>query len=84
MALLLFEGVLMAAVGGVLGILLGHVLTSLLGFALRFQQVGITGWIWNPNELWILVGALVVGMVASILPAWRAHETDIARVLARG
>ena len=84
MMLLFFEGVLMAAVGAVLGIALGHILTSLLGFALRFQQVGITGWIWNPNELWIVVGALVVGMLAALLPAWRAHETDIARTLARG
>ncbi|HEX2829922.1 MAG TPA: FtsX-like permease family protein [Burkholderiales bacterium] len=84
MLLLLFEGVLMAAVGAAFGILLGHILTSLLGFALRFQQVGITGWIWNPNELWIVAGALVVGMLAALLPAWRAHETDIARVLARG
>ena len=84
MLLLIFEGVLMAAIGGALGIGLGHILTSFLGFALRFQQVGITGWIWNPNELWILAGALVVGMLAALLPAWRAHETDIARTLARG
>jgi putative ABC transport system permease protein len=84
MVLLLFEGVLMAATGGACGLLLGHVLTSFLGFALRFQQVGITGWIWSANELWIIVGALVVGMLAALLPAWRAHETDIARVLARG
>jgi putative ABC transport system permease protein len=84
MLLLLFEGVLMAATGAVCGLVLGHVLTSLLGFALRFQQVGITGWIWSANELWIVLGALVVGMLAALLPAWRAHETDIARVLARG
>ena len=84
MLLMLFEGVLMAATGAVCGLALGHILTSLLGFALRFQQVGITGWIWSPNELWIVAGALVVGMLAALLPAWRAHETDIARVLARG
>ena len=84
MALMLFEGVLMAATGAVCGLVLGHILTSLLGFALRFQQVGITGWIWSPNELWIVLGALIVGMLAALLPAWRAHETDIARVLARG
>jgi putative ABC transport system permease protein len=84
MMLLLFEGGLLAAIGGVLGLALGHVLTSLLGFALRFQQVGITGWIFSANELWVVLGALVVGMLAALLPAWRAHETDIARVLARG
>ncbi|MDB5901867.1 MAG: hypothetical protein JWM26_745 [Betaproteobacteria bacterium] len=84
MVLLLFEGALLAAIGAVLGLALGHLLTSILGFALRFQQVGITGWVWSPNEGWIIAGALVVGMLAALLPAWRAHETDIARVLARG
>jgi putative ABC transport system permease protein len=84
MALLLFEGALLAAIGAALGLALGHLLTSILGFALRFQQVGITGWVWSPNEGWIIAGALVVGMLAALLPAWRAHETDIARVLARG
>jgi putative ABC transport system permease protein len=84
MVLLLFEGLLLAAIGALLGLLLGHVLTSLLGFALRFQQVGVTGWMWSSNELWILGGALVVGVLAALLPAWRAHETDIAAVLARG
>ena len=84
MILLLFEGMLLAAIGAILGLVLGHLLTSLLGFALRFQQVGITGWIWRSAELWIVLGALVVGVLAALLPAWRAHETDIARVLARG
>jgi putative ABC transport system permease protein len=84
MLLLLLEGGLLAAIGAALGLTLGHLLTSLLGFALRFQQVGLTGWIWSNNELWVVAGALVVGMLAALLPAWRAHETDIAQVLARG
>ena len=84
MALLLFEGVVLAAIGAALGLVLGHVLTSLLGFALRFQQVGVTGWMWSNTELWVVAGALLVGVLAALLPAWRAHETDIAATLARG
>jgi len=84
MLLLIFEGVLMAAIGGALGIGLGHVLTSFLGFALRFQQVGITGWIRNPNELWIGVAAVALAMLAALLPAFFASRRTIARVLARG
>ena len=84
MALLLFEGVLLAAIGAALGLVLGHAFTSVLGFALRRQQVGLTGWMWNSNELWIIGGALAVGMLAALLPAWRAHEIDIAGTLARG
>ena len=47
MSLLLFEGMLLAVVGAVLGLLLGHPLTSVLGFALRqAQQISVTGWTW--------------------------------------
>jgi putative ABC transport system permease protein len=84
MVLLLFEGTLLAAIGTVFGVLLGHLLTSILGFAFRFEQVGVTGWLWSRNELWVIGGALAVGMLAALLPAWRAHEIDIAQVLARG
>lgn len=85
MALLLFEGIMLAFVGAVLGLLLGHVLTSMLGFALRqAQQISVTGWTWYAGELWIVGLALLVGVATALLPAWRAHEVDIAGTLARG
>lgn len=84
MALLLFEGFMLAAIGAVFGVLLGHALTSAIGFAFRFEQAGVTGLTWSVNELWVIGGALVVGLLAALLPAWRAHETDIAQVLAKG
>jgi putative ABC transport system permease protein len=85
MALLLFEGIILACVGAVSGLLLGHILTSMLGFALRqAQQISVTGWIWYSSELWIGGIALLVGFATALLPAWRAHEVDIAGTLARG
>jgi putative ABC transport system permease protein len=85
MALLLFEGLLLALIGAVLGIILGHVLTEVLGFALKqAHQPEVTGWIWYPGELWLVVVALAVGAFAALLPAWRAYRTDIAGTLARG
>jgi putative ABC transport system permease protein len=85
MSLLLFEGMLLAVVGAVLGLLLGHVLTSVLGFALRqAQQISVTGWTWYAAEMWIVALALIVGVLTALLPAWRAHEVDIAATLARG
>jgi putative ABC transport system permease protein len=85
MALLLSEGIMLAFVGAVLGLLLGHILTSMLGFALRqAQQISVTGWTWYSSELWIVGLALLVGVATALLPAWRAHEVDIAGTLARG
>jgi putative ABC transport system permease protein len=85
MMLMLFEGALLAGIGAALGIALGHVLTEMLGYAFRAaKQVDVTGWAWVPEELWLIVLALAVGIVAALLPAWRAFRTDIAETLARG
>jgi putative ABC transport system permease protein len=85
MALMLAEGALLAGLGALTGIALGHLLTELLGRALKAaQQVSVTGFTWVPGELWLIVVALVVGVVAALLPAWRAYRTDIAHTLARG
>ena len=83
--LMLFEGLLLALVGAVLGIVLGHALTELLGLALaQAKQVTVTGLAWVNAELWLVVMALAVGAAAALLPAWRAYRTDVAATLARG
>jgi putative ABC transport system permease protein len=83
--LLLFEGLLLALIGGALGVLLGHALTEVLGHALKAaQQISVTGLIWIKAEWWVLALAAGVGVVAALIPAWRAYRTDIAGTLARG
>jgi putative ABC transport system permease protein len=85
MALLLFEGLLLASIGAIVGLALGHLLTELLGLALKSaNQPEVTGWMWHPGELWLIALALAVGVVAALLPAWRAYRADIAGTLARG
>ena len=85
MALLFCEGMLLVSIGTIAGMVLGHLLTSALGVALRqARQVTVTGWMFLPEELWLLALAAVVGMLAALLPAWRAYRTDIAATLAAG
>ena len=85
MALMLLEGLLLAGIGAALGLALGHGLTEVLGLALTAaKQVTVTGWTWVNDELWLIALALGVGVVAALLPAWRAYRTDIASTLARG
>ena len=85
MGLLFFEGLLLALAGAVVGLALGHLLTTGFGIALsEAQQMAVSGWTWSIQELWIVALALLVGFVSALLPAWRAHEVDIAAPLARG
>jgi putative ABC transport system permease protein len=85
MVLMLLEGLLLAGIGAVVGIVLGHGLTEVVGMALTAaKQVSVTGWAWVNAELWLIALALGVGVLAALLPAWRAYRTDIAGTLARG
>jgi putative ABC transport system permease protein len=83
--LMLFEGAALALAGGAAGIVLGHLLTELLGRALgQARQAAVTGWTWQPAEFWLLGLALAVGLAAALLPAWRAYRADVAPILAEG
>jgi putative ABC transport system permease protein len=85
MALLLCEGLLLAGIGTLLGMVFGHALTAVLGVALRqAQQVAVSGWVFLPQELWLAAMAVTVGILAALVPAWRAYRTDIAATLAAG
>jgi len=83
--LLLAEGVGLAALGALLGLVLGHGLTVVLGIWLESQQqYPVNGLEFRLEELWALGVALAVGFVAALLPAWRAYRTDVSRTLAQG
>jgi putative ABC transport system permease protein len=81
--LLVVEGVVLALIGALIGVALGHVLTSALGAWLYSQQqYAVTGFAWVPEELWLIAAALCVGLLAALIPAWRAYRTDVSRTLA--
>ena len=83
--LLVVEGVFLALLGTVIGLAAGHGLASALGAWLESQrQAPVTGLQWRPEELWLLAVAVAVGLLAALLPAWRAYRTDVSRTLAQG
>jgi putative ABC transport system permease protein len=83
--LLFFEGLLLALLGALGGVLLGHVVAAGLGAWLAAaQQPAVSGLAFRLEEVWIVLGALAVGGVAALLPAWEAYRTDVSRTLAQG
>ncbi|MCU0345406.1 MAG: ABC transporter permease [Saprospiraceae bacterium] len=83
--LIITEGLLLAAMGYVLGILLSHLgMAILAGFMKNTYRYSFSGTQFLPEEGWLLLGALAVGFVAALIPALQARRTDISETLANG
>lgn len=84
-ALILQEGLILVTLGFVLGLLLSRVGLMILSssmsenFNYSFDKLGITS-----GEILLFALTLVVGIVASLLPAIKALKMDISKTLANG
>ncbi|HEY5309960.1 MAG TPA: FtsX-like permease family protein [Casimicrobiaceae bacterium] len=83
-SMLMVEALMLAVLGGVLGLVLAHVLAAALSWWMTEQQsLRIDAWAFSASELWLLVPALLAAVLAALLPSWRAARTDISATLAR-
>lgn len=79
----ILEGIIITVLGGLLGLLLGHgLMEGLAGLYEKSDDIGITGFIFVNQELYVLLIAVGVGLLAAIIPAVNAYRTDISKVLA--
>ncbi|MDP6951635.1 MAG: ABC transporter permease [Alphaproteobacteria bacterium] len=82
---ILLEGFLLALAGTLLGLLLGHGAAAAAGDWLwREHQLHLSGLEWVAGETWLVLLALLLGLVAAALPAITAYRIDVSQVLARG
>ncbi len=79
---LVWQALILTVAGSVLGLVLGHLLTGLVGYWLAADRsLPITGWIWLPEQAWVLAGAVVMALVAALLPVWAAYRLDVLKIL---
>ena len=82
--MLMLEALMLAALGGVLGLVLAHGLAAVLARWMADQQsLRIDPWAFAASELWLLVPAFVAATLAALLPSWRAARANISATLAR-
>jgi putative ABC transport system permease protein len=82
-ALLMAEGLAITAAGVVLGLAIGHAAVGLAGLWIAPRgELPLTGFDFDTIELAYAAGALALGGLAALVPAWRAARTPIAGVLA--
>lgn len=77
------EGLILAAAGTALGLVLGHGVIGLAAanFA-QLQQMGLNALAFHPGEAVIAAAALAIGLFAALIPAFRVLQSDIADTLA--
>ena len=82
-AVVVLEAVLICLLGGVAGVALGHL--GVAGAApYLLEEVGVRLGLGTADvALWgrIALGLVALGLVAGLLPAWRAYRTPVARNL---
>ncbi|GAB2615288.1 ABC transporter permease [Belliella aquatica] len=81
---IVLEGVILTLLGAIVGIAIGHLFLAVL--VMQNEQGAISGLsaaVFLQEELWIVGYAVIVGFVASLIPAWTAYQTDIAKQLTK-
>lgn len=81
-ALVAAEALWLALLGALTGLALAQGLMALLGWELAQARSLAVGPQWGSvQQLWVLLGCLVLALVAAALPAWRALRLDVSRLL---
>jgi putative ABC transport system permease protein len=78
----LLEGVVLAAAGALVGLALGHaVVAAAVALFEQLEGLGMTAWRVVPAEGVIVASALLLGLVAALIPAARVFRVDVAHTL---
>ncbi|MBR9777612.1 MAG: FtsX-like permease family protein [Cytophagales bacterium] len=82
--LILSEGIILTFLGAIGGLILGHFFLLLIVITNEQGLVaGLNAITFTDKEWWVIVYALMVGVLASIIPAWNAYKEDIAGQLSK-
>lgn len=81
--LVMQEAILLTLSGFTLGILFSRIGLWLVSAIMEADShYSFSGWVWLKEEWWLLATALVIGLLASLLPAIHVFRINISRTLA--
>ncbi len=84
-AVLVVESMLLAVSGLLAGLGIAHVLAATIGNWLPAAgELAHGARVWQAEEWGVVALALGAGIIASVIPAWRAYRQDVAATLADG
>jgi len=80
--LVILEGLILAFLGYIIGIAMSHLAMEVLaGYMQDAYRYTFTGRTFLKEEFYLLIGALLIGLIAAIIPAMQAYRTDISETL---
>ncbi|WP_164112926.1 MULTISPECIES: ABC transporter permease [Sphingobacterium] len=80
--LVVAEGLVITLIGGLIGLLLGHSILYYISTQTSQSADFIEAFKLYPNELLILLAAIALGVIAALIPAFKAYNTTISKTLA--
>lgn len=82
-SLILLEGLFLSFMGWLAGLVISHgAMQWMSAYLLEDFRYRFTGWLWVPEETWIFLFSLTLGLIAALIPAIQAARTDIHTTLA--
>ncbi len=76
------QGITLGLLGVILGMLLGHSGAEWMGVAIqKTHRIQLTGWVFFKEEIGVAVAALLLAVLAALLPAWRAYRSAVPETL---
>lgn len=81
----LAQGLVLGATGTVCGIVFGHIFSCLVRHWIEnSRHVVLVPSGFHPYELLCALAAIVISIIASVIPAFMAYRVNVARVITRG
>jgi putative ABC transport system permease protein len=80
--LILVEGSVITLIGGIFGIILGHLILVFITTQTTQSADFLNALEIYPFEFIILLAAIAIGIIAAMIPAFKAYNTTISKTLA--
>lgn len=83
-AFIVSEGLILGIAGTVIGVILGHILSFLVGNWIAFSKnITLETGAFSLPELFLVAAALLISIIASMIPAFMAYRVNVVRVISR-
>ncbi len=83
--MVLLEATMLTSLSVLLGLFLAHGVIEIIAQTIEETgKIGLTGFVFIPEEILVITAAIIIGLVTALIPAIQAYKTDISKVLAKG